>query len=59
MKEVVNIYGMTQEQVDADQKTREECKACRGRGTDYDETCVQCGGKGVTTEMGFYIETDD
>ncbi len=31
-----------------------------GSGTDcYGETCLQCGGKGVVDEHGFYVEDDD
>jgi DnaJ-class molecular chaperone len=33
-----DAYGRTGE--------RSNCSTCRGKGTDYDETCLECGGYG-------------
>jgi hypothetical protein len=36
-----------------------ECSACEGRGSEYDETCVTCGGRGYTHLDGSYVGDEE
>lgn len=52
---------MNNEEYIEDQKTRETCKSCDGRGmeTNDGDTCCKCGGRGETTHNGYQIELDN
>ena len=40
-------------------RTKMKCFYCHGSRIDYDETCLQCGGKGKTWDDDSYIDDDD
>lgn len=59
MKKELHDLTSGQNVIESVESEREICSACDGRGTEYGETCVTCGGKGYTVNGSFWGDEEE